>query len=91
LPISREAALALVAAGKIEVNVGPLATFGGKKTLEKQFHADRVDRGNAKRIADRAVGSGAASLHQDVLFAAEADQIPDNKEVAGEIKFFDEL
>src|SRR5579864_7448489 len=32
--------LALVAAGKIEINVGPFAAFLGKKTLEEQFHAD---------------------------------------------------
>ena len=84
-------AFALVAAGKIEIDVRPLAAFFGKKTLEEQFHADGIDRGDAERIADCAVGSRAASLHQNVLFAAEADQIPDNKEIAGEIELLDEL
>src|ERR1022692_1335806 len=84
-------ALTLVTAGKIEIDVGPFAAFLGKKALEKQIHADGIDRGNPKRIADRTVGSGAASLHQNVLFAAKADQIPDNKEVAGEFELLDEF
>src|SRR5208283_4905489 len=83
--------LTLVAAGKIKIDVRPFAAFLGKKALEEQFHADGIDCGDAKRIADRAVGSRSSSLHQDVLFTTEADQIPDNQEVAGEVELFDEL
>ena len=81
---------ALVAAGQIEIDVGPLAALFGKKALEEQFHADGVDRGDAERVADGAVGGGSASLHENVLLAAEADEIPDDEEVSGEFEFFDE-
>ena len=82
---------ALVAAGQVEIDVGPLAALFGKKTLEEQFHADGVDRGDAERVADGAVGGGSASLHKNVLLAAVADQVPDDEKVSGEFKFFDEL
>ena len=82
---------ALVAAGQVEIDVGPLAAFFGKKTLEEKFHADGVDGGDAERVADGAVGGGSASLHENVLLAAEADQVPDDEEVSGEFEFFDEL
>ena len=80
----------LVAAGQVEIDVGPLAALFGKKTFEEQFHADGIDCGDAERVADGAVGGGSASLHQDVLLTAVADQVPDDEEVAGEFEFFDE-
>ena len=49
-----------------------------------------IDRGDAQRIADRAVGGRAAALHQDVVLAAEAHDVPDDQEIAGEIELFDE-
>src|SRR5437773_2391751 len=33
-------ALAIVAAGKVEIDVGPLATLFGKKALKEQLHAN---------------------------------------------------
>src|ERR1051326_4260003 len=75
---------ALVAAGQIKIDVGPLAAFFGEEAFEKQFHADGVNRGDAERVADGAVGGGTASLDKNVLLAAVADQIPDNKEISGE-------
>ncbi len=82
---------ALVAAGQVEIDVGPLAAFFRKKTLEEQLHADGVDRGDPERVADGAVGGRSAPLHENVLLAAEADEIPDDEEVSGEFEFFDEL
>ena len=76
--------------GKIEINVGPLAAFLGQKAFEKQFHADGIDRRDAQRIADRAVGGGAASLDQNIFLAAEADQVPHNQKIAGQLEFFDQ-
>ena len=73
-------AFALVAAGQIEIDVGPLAALFGKKTLEEQLHADGIDRRDAQRITDGAVGRRATSLHQNVLLAAEADDVPDDQE-----------
>ncbi len=83
-------ALALVAAGKIEIDVGPFAALFGKKALEEQVHADRIDGGDAERVADRAVGGRAAPLHQNVLLAAEAHDVPDDQEIAGEVELFDQ-
>ena len=82
-------ALALVAAGQIEIDVRPFAALLGKKSLEKQLHAHRIDGGNSQRVADRAVGRRTASLHQNILLAAEANNVPDDQEIAGQIQFFD--
>src|SRR3954468_1685650 len=35
-------ALALVAAGQVEIDVGPLAAFFTEETLEEQVHADGI-------------------------------------------------
>ncbi len=81
---------AFVAAGQVEIDVGPLAALFGKEAFEEQFHADGIDGGDAERVADGAVGGGAAALHQNVLLAAVADQVPDDQEISGEFEFFDE-
>ncbi len=83
-------ALALIAAGQVEIDVGPLAALFGQEALEEQFHADRIDRGDSERVADGAVGGRAASLDQNVLLAAEAHDVPDDEEVAGELELFDQ-
>ena len=48
-------ALALIAAGKIEIDVGPLAPLLRQKAFEEQPHTNRVHSSDAQRIADRAV------------------------------------
>ena len=78
-------AFALVAARQIKIDVWPLATLFGEKALEQQLHADRIDSGNAERIANGAVGGRSAALHQNVFVAAEIHQIPDDQEISGEI------
>ena len=83
-------ALALVAAGEIEVDVRPLAALFGEKSLEEQIHSHGIDRGDAQRVADGAIGRGAAPLHQNIFLAAEANDVPDDQEIAGEIEFFDQ-
>ena len=47
---------AIVAAGKIEIDVGPLATLFGKESFEEQLHAHRIYGSNAERVTDSAVG-----------------------------------
>ena len=84
-------ALALIAAGKIDVDVGPFAALFGEKAFEEQIHADRVDRGDAERVADGAVGRGATALAENSLLFREANQIPDDQEVAAEPQLVDEL
>src|SRR5215471_7240383 len=81
---------ALVAAGQIEVDVGPFPALFGEKALEEKFHADGIDGGDAERVADGAIGSRTASLHEYVLLTAVADQVPDDEEVSGEFEFLDE-
>src|SRR5438270_4299034 len=81
-------ALTLIPAGKIEIDVWPLAALLRKKTFKKQIHAHRIHRGNAQRIANCTVRSRAPSLNQNALFAAETDQVPHNKEVASKVQLF---
>ena len=83
--------LAAIAARQIEIDVGPFAALFREKTLEQQIHADRIDRRDAEAVADGAVGGRAASLHEDVVMAAEIDDVPDDEEVAGEIETLDEI
>src|ERR1700722_19843303 len=51
-------ALTLVAAGQVEIDIGPFSTFFRKKTLEEQIHTDRVNGCNTQGIADCAIGGG---------------------------------
>ena len=82
---------ALVAAGQIEIDVGPFTAFFGKKTLEEQLHADGIDGGDAQRITNSAIGGRSAALDKNILLAAEADQIPDDQEISGEFEFLDQF
>ncbi len=82
-------ALAFVAAGEIEIDVGPLAAFFGKKALEQQIHADRIDGSDFERITHGAVGGRAAPLHQQSLLFAETNDVPDDQEIARQIELFD--
>jgi hypothetical protein len=84
-------ALALVAAGKVDIDVGPLAALIGEKAFEQKIHADRVDRSDAERIADGAVGGGATALAQNSPLFGETDEIPYDQEIAAEPELVDEL
>src|SRR5204863_2303425 len=79
-------ALALIAAGKIEIDVGPFAALFGKESFEEQFHLHRIHRGNPERVTNRAVGRGAAALNEDVVLQAELNDIPNDEEVTFEPK-----
>src|SRR2546430_12480281 len=63
-----------------QVNIRPFAAFFREKTLKEQFHPDRIDRRNSKGVANRAVCSRPTSLHQDFLFAAKSNDVPDDQE-----------
>src|SRR5262249_11279540 len=71
-------ALALVTAGQVEVDVRPFTALFGEEALEEQVHAHRIDGGDSERIADGAIRGAAPPLHQDVFFAAETDDVPDD-------------
>ena len=83
--------LAPVAARQIEIDVGPLAALLGQEPLEQQIHPHRIDRGDAEAVADGAVGRRPAPLHEDVVLAAEIDDVPDDEEVAGELELLDQI
>src|ERR1043165_2995077 len=80
---------ALISAGKVKIDVRPLAALFRKKSLEQQFHADRIDSRDSKRIAHCAIGCRSAALYQDVLLAAETNNVPDNQEIPFKFQPFD--
>src|SRR2546423_11074844 len=69
---------ALVAAREIEIDVGPLAALLREEALKEKFHADGINGGDTQRVADGAVGGGAASLNQDGFLAAVTDPGPED-------------
>ena len=83
--------LALIAGGQIDVDVGPLTAVFVEETLEEEFHADGIDSGDFKRVADCGVGGGTAALGENAVLLAVADQVPDDEEVAGKAELGDEL
>src|SRR5213080_1865894 len=80
----------LVAARQVEVDVRPLAAFLREKPFKEQFHPDRIDRRNSEGIANRAVCSRTAALHEDFLFATKSNDVPDDQEVPGKMQLFDQ-
>jgi hypothetical protein len=84
-------AFAPIAARQIQIDIRPLAALFREEALEQQVHPHRVHRRDAQAVADGAVGRRAASLRQDLLLAAEVDDVPDDQEVAGEIELLDQI
>ncbi len=74
----------------VDVDVGGLAALGGEEALEHQPVVDGVDRGDLQRVTDRGVGRRAAALAEDAARAAEAGDVPDHQEVAGEVQLLDD-
>src|SRR5205823_949511 len=60
-------------------------------SFEQQIHAHRIDGGDAERVAHRAVGRRAPALHEDVVAAAELDDVPHDEEVTGQVETADDL
>src|SRR5207244_8001325 len=66
-----------ISAREIEIDVRPFASCLAQETLEQQFHADGVHRGDPERVADRAVGRRAATLDRSEEHTSEL-QSPDH-------------
>ncbi len=64
---------------------GNLLALFGQEALEEQIHADRIDRGDAERVADRRVRRRAAALAEHAEFFGGAHDVPHDQEVAGQI------
>ena len=75
----------------VDVDVRWLAAFGCEEAFEHQPVEDRVDGGDAQRVADRGVGGRSPSLGEDSLLAAELRDLPHDEEVAGEVQLLDDL
>jgi hypothetical protein len=82
--------LAFFFRGKVEVDVGPLAAVFVEEALEEELHADGVDGRDFEGVADGGVGGRAATLDEDVVLFAVADDVPHDEEVAGEAEARDE-
>ncbi len=63
---------------------------GGEEAFEQQSERDRVDVGDAERVADRGRGGRAPALAEDVRAPAERHDVPDGEEVAREPEFPDD-
>src|SRR5438093_2783115 len=83
-------AFTLIAAGQIKVDVRPFAAFFRQKSFEEQLHLHGIDGRDSERITNRAVRGGTAALHEDVVFAAEPDDVPDDQEIAFKPEPFDQ-
>ena len=68
--------------GEIDVDIGNLAALLGHEALEEQVHPDRIDRGDAERVADRRVRRRAAPLAEHAELAGLAYDVPNDQEVA---------
>lgn len=65
---------------EIGVDVRRLSPLGRDEALEQQIVALRIDRGDAKRLADDGVRRGGAALAEDVAGAVEAhDRVHGNE------------
>src|SRR5689334_1970172 len=64
--------LALIAAGEVDVDIGPFAALLTEEALEEKVHAHGIDSGDFERVADGAVGRRAAALREDIVLFAEA-------------------
>ena len=79
----------LVATREVEINVRPFPALFGKEPFKEKIHSHGIDGGDSQGITDRAVGRGTSALHENVLFPAEANDVPDDEEIAGEVEFLD--
>src|SRR5439155_3598343 len=78
-----DSAFAAIAAGQIDIDVGPAFAAFAEKAFEEQLATNRIDRGNAEAETNGAIGSAAAALGQDVIVAAEFHDVCHDQEVAG--------
>ena len=83
-------AFTAVSAGQIEIDIRPLATFGGEETLKEQLHAHRINRRDAERIAHHAIRRRSAALHENALAPAELHDVPNDQEITREFQLTDQ-
>ena len=80
-----------IAAREIEIDVRPFAPFFRQEPLEQQFHSHRIHGGDAKAVANGAIGGRTTPLYEDVLLPAKVDDVPDDEEIPSEIELLDQI
>ncbi len=80
-----------VAAGKIEIDIGPAFAALIEKPFENQIVTHGIDRRDAETITNGTVGGAAAALHHDVVLAAEINNVPDNQKISGKTEFLNQV
>ena len=70
----------------VDVDVRRPVARRRQEPLEQQLVGDRVDRGDAERVADRRVGRRSPALAQDVVLPAEPGDVVHHQEIARELQ-----
>ena len=80
------------ARAEIDVDIGHADALGIQEALKQQPVSQRIDIGDLHRVADQAAGGRAAARpHRNALLLGEADEVPDDQEVARELHLLDHL
>jgi hypothetical protein len=77
-------------AGKIDVDIPPFVARLGQESLKQESPADRVDCGDAQRVANCAVRRGTTAVAENAFLPAEADDVLKDQKAAGELQLVDE-
>ena len=83
-------AFTAVAAGQIEIDIRPLATFSREETFKEQLHAHRINRRDAERIAHHAVRRRSAALDENAFAPAELHDVPNDQEITRKFQLTDQ-
>src|SRR5436309_6513055 len=75
---------------EIDVDVGGLIALAADETLEEHVGPLGVHGGDAQAIADGGIGSGAATLTENVPCPGKLHQVPDRQEIGLVMQLFDE-
>ena len=68
---------------EIDIDVGRFVPLCRNEPLEQQAAAYGIDAGDAEHIAHSGVGSGTASLAEDVLRSREANDVVHRQKIRG--------
>ena len=69
-------ALATVAAGKVQIDVGPCLSAFAQEAFEEQIVGDGIAGGDAQAVAHDTIGRAAAPLHENVVLACNNSRCP---------------
>ena len=76
---------------EIDVDVGRDLPLVGQKALEHQVLGDGIDGADAQQIGHQRVGGRSAPLAANSLLSGEADDVPDDQEIVGQLRLFDDF